>query len=208
MGSFFDESGEQSATSMERTADGKPLLLRRPGLSPLEYGDRMLYSRTEEVEIVLWLLSAAGSGIAGNLAYDAVKQLVEKARKGHEKFLGWFNERRRDYEKGDLSRSPLGRGWPPEPGQISPRDHLRDDLVELAYDVLARYRNMKNEGAPLRSMSEIRVFLTERMTWGVRTRELRAHRGNYVEIDLREQMEKSRYQAVGNIEEFPVRIWY
>ena len=191
---------------IEKTADGRYLLLRRPGLSPLEYGDDNLYSLEGGMETVFWLLTAAGSGVVGNLAYDALKQIIEKAREKNQKVLdriGHWN-RREELLQADY---PTHRRRPADPALITPDRDLRDDLVEITYDVLSRYRQLGHGRSQGRFMSEISVFFTEDMTWGVRTRELRVSHGTYVEIDLREDTGNKRYRALAEIDGFPVRIW-
>jgi hypothetical protein len=96
-----------------------------------DYAD---YFQAAVPEFVLWLLTAAGSGIVGNLAYDSVKDLVQKARSRHRKFSSALSKERKANEQARESGSDPAAVWPPV--RIRPSLSLRDDLVELAYDAL------------------------------------------------------------------------
>src|SRR5258707_6862453 len=78
--------------AIQKTTDGKNLLLRRLELSPLAYDDHNAYCRGLSVEIIMWLLTAAGSGVIGNLTYDAAKRLIKKTRRLHLAFLARFSK--------------------------------------------------------------------------------------------------------------------
>ena len=177
-----EESREQQ--EMVTTPDGKYLLSRRRGAPPVAHGDVRDHDPPYTGVVVFWLLNAAGSGIVGTLAYDVLKQLIEKARKRSQDSI--YPLLMQDQRL-------------PRPARITPDTSMRDDLVELAYDILARYRNYESpQEGRVGLMSQINVFLTERQTWGVLMRELRADTRSYIEIPLREDGE------VG----FPVSIWH
>lgn len=182
---------EQDGTGIERqtvvkTPDGDPLLLRRVAFSPLRYDDQLSYLRGPEVEAVMWVLTAAGSGIIGNLATDAVKRLIKKTRTLHSKFLARLSKQHES---------------------IQPGDELRGYLIEIASDALARRRNLqqKDSGGLIR---EANVFFTKNGTWAVVGRESGKSKPVMVEIDLRNDAEGNHYEAVGDVKNFPVGIWW
>jgi hypothetical protein len=191
-----ETNSEQEA--IKKTANGKPLLLQSEGYLPLKYDDTNLYRQSPSIEIVLWLLTAAGSGIVGNIAYDTLKRLIQNAQKLHQKWLKIIEQ--------DKQKMMSGEFHLPQSSRVNPDLSLRDDLVELAYDVLARYRNLQNSG-PGKLISEIDVYLTRRLTWAVVTRELRAPEWIMVEIDLSEDMKRIQYKADKEVDGFPVSIW-
>jgi hypothetical protein len=216
--SWHDETGKEHE-ALEKTSDGKPLLSYRRGLSPLPYNDNALYIRTHSPEIIFWLLNAASAGIIGNIATETLKRLIGKSRKLHHDFSAKLTEREaaalkeiEENRKRDETRAsgeitdlaPLP--WLRDSHFIRPDRLLRDDLVELTYDTLARYRQLKG-GSPARRMSEIDVFLTQSRTWAVRTRELGAESSTTVEIDLREEIRASQNEASEELAGFPVIIW-
>lgn len=207
--------GEGEASSEQRTIrktdDGKMLLLRRQARYPLRYSGTGQYLRSGyNIEMILWLLTAAGSGIVGNLAYDLLKQLVQDAQNLHRRLMKSLEpeeqeERKKvlEQERQDWAAVRIGSRLQSE---IRPDRSLRDDLVELAYDALARYKNLRH-GGPHKLMSEINVYFTERSTWVVVTRELRRSRSITVEIDLNEEGARSRYYEPAEVGGFPVSIW-
>jgi hypothetical protein len=209
--------GEAEASTGQRTIrktnDGKILLAQRPGLYPLRYDDIGLYDRGLSVEMILWLLTAAGSGIVGNLAYDLLKKLIQDARNLHQELMKSVEQEKR-MEREELRKAleqaeqagaaeRIGSRRPPK---IEADRSLRDDLVELTYDALARYKNLRR-GDPEKLMSEIDVYFTEKSTWAVVTRELRASKSITVEIDLSEDKAQRRYYKRSEAGGFPVGIW-
>jgi len=223
--SSYEEANEEHET-IERTADGKLLVLQRRGYPPLQYGDSASCFRLASPETIMWLSNAASSGVVGNLAYDALKQLIQKARRGHRNSTPKTNDEENDELNGtsgphfsqaevpDLlfirevtTSLPYLPPESPDASPIKPDPDLRDDLVELAYDVIARFRQLKHEGSG-RPVSEIDVFLTENKTWTVEIRELRIAESKIVEIDLSDDMRGMRDQTnIEGIEGFPVKIW-
>lgn len=188
--------------TIRKTDDGKPLLLRRSELSPLPYEDTAQYLRGPSIEIVLWLINAAGSGIVGNLAYDKLKSIIQDARKRHGRSMKF----REQYEREPDEAPDPNTIYMPLPRRIEPDLSLRDDLVELAYDALARYKNLRR-GGPDRLISEVDVYFTRSSTWAVFIRELRASRGVTVEINLQENERRNRYYDLEGADGFPVSIW-
>jgi hypothetical protein len=185
---------QQQAT---RGPNGDYIIARRRGLSPMPYGPQLPACRTDELQIIVWLLNAAASGAVGNLAYDYLKRLIEKARKGHEKFLSEWTP---------LKQMPLDGGWPPAPERVTPDPDLRNDLVELAYDTLARYRSNGPEWH-LGQMRPIDVYLTQRGTWAVEMREDKSKTRVLIEIALIEDEARRIYGTAWGVEGFPVSIW-
>ena len=211
-----DEDEDEASSgrrTIRKTDDGKLLLAQRPGLYPLRYDDIGLYDRGFSVEMILWLLTAAGSGIVGNVAYDLLKKLIRDAQNLHQRLMKTVEqekriereERKKALEQGEQAWAAerIGSRWPPK---IEADRSLRDDLVELAYDTLARYKNLRR-GGPKKLMSEIDVYFTENSTWAVVTRELRASKSITVEIDLSEHKAKRRYYKRSEAGGFPVGIW-
>lgn len=187
---------------MERT--GGPL--------PLRADDFADYFQAAIPEFVLWLLTAAGSGIVGNLAYDSVKELVKKARSKHKKFLIVLRKDKEVNEQARKSASGPAAIRPRPPVRIKPSLSLREDLVELAYDALDVYRRLRPSSVGYISeingrISEINVFLTRNMTWAVAMRELGELESITVEIDLTRGMKRGSHRDVGEIDGFPVTIW-
>lgn len=204
-----DDEASPAQEAIKKTADGKPLLLQRRELAPLSYDDGGVYFRALNTEIVLWLLTAAGSGIVGNLAYDTLKRLIRDARKLHLKWMGKTRQEEQEWKKRIRQAEQEGIAdelYPEWSPRVSPDFDLREDLVELAYDVLARYRNLEHSN-PAHLISAIDVYRTKSSTWAVVIRELRAWQRTMVEIDLSEDMRKGDYEAVKEVGGFPVSIW-
>ena len=200
---------------IEKTADGRPLLLERTGGPlPLRADDFADYFQAAIPEFVLWLLTAAGSGIVGNVAYDSVKELVKRARSKHKKFLISLSKDKEVNEQARKSASGPAAIRPRPPVRMKPSLNLREDLVELAYDALDVYRQLRpspvggiSEISPVERISEINVFLTRNMTWAVAMRELGELESITVEIDLTKGMKRGSHRNVGEIDGFPVTIW-
>jgi hypothetical protein len=170
-------SGHQQE-QVTRGPNGEYILAWRRGFSPDPYGYiKLPASRFEELQIILWLLSAAASGVVGNLTYDYLKQLIQKARKGHKDFMS------------EWVPVPLEqRSQTPE--RVTPDPELRDELIELAYDTIARYRSEGPEWN-VGQMRPVDVYLTERKTWAIVMRETRTETRMMIEIALAENEARS-----------------
>ena len=82
--------GEWSVVARDKA--GRPLVGHTSGAP----GGRHIYNLPEDErfghfsmasgEIVVWLVTAIGSGILGNAAYDSLKQAIRQARKIHKSF--------------------------------------------------------------------------------------------------------------------------
>lgn len=152
-----------------RTPDGKPLLAVNRGIPPYNYGRRVYASRPPWTEIVLWLLNAAASGVVGDLTYNALQKIIAKARTMQASFVLPAIGPRSD----DSPSAPI----------VEPSDELRDHLIKIAHDPVARFRHISpSKGRNLWSKAE--VSLTERGTWKVQVREIGTQQLIVIEIDL------------------------
>jgi hypothetical protein len=165
---------------------------------PLDEGDQTPYLRLPDLEVILWLLTAASSGVVGNLAYDAVKTTVARARKHHKALQRQLMERR-DLRRYFRSHQPRA-----EESRVIPTTELRDDLVALAFDALRRYQDI-NKFAGTGVLSEVAVTMSSRSSWKVHLREVGSSEGVTVEIDLSETM--SVFDSKQDHDGFPVILW-
>ena len=186
-----------------RAPDGRLLLEVRQGVPPLEYGDTGAYLSLPSTEVVLYSLNAASTGIIGNLAYDALKQLIGQARERNHTFLQTL--------KNMSNRGDGGVGSKEERRMstdrvATPDNQLRDMLITIANDALVRHQHI-SQGVGRKPWSDVQVALSEDHTWLVYIREAGSIRGLTVEIDLGREEVSSSGPAVEGAG-FPMRIWF
>jgi hypothetical protein len=177
---------------VQRVGD-RQLLAKGTGFAPKSRLDHTHHYPSPSAESVIWVLTAAASGVIGNLAYDALKQAIAEARTLHTK----------------LSAPPpsVESDSAADPATAA-QEHsdLHDRLVAIAYDVLAKRAQI--EDRPLKPTSEIRVYRTETGTWMVSVRELDEPNRTSIEIDLSEDMRSlGRVAPIEDPAGFPIRIW-
>lgn len=198
---------ERPADTAVNTADGRPLTITSRGWPPMLFNDRGLYAQASWTEIVLWLLNAAAAGVIGNLTHEALKDVIDQARKLHATSAvpRW----------GSLAslRSSANTDGAEASSLIEPSSELRDKLVKIAHDTMKRYRHISpSKGKNL--WSETGVALTKQGTWRVDIREVGSQQRFVVEIDLQrtDQWNEPRADTFGtrpdDPEGFPVRIFY
>jgi hypothetical protein len=177
--------------SIIRLDDGRPIAATGRDYPPLDYTDRNLYSRYPWEQLVFWVLTAAASGTVGNLAYDALKRVIADGQMLHRQFLAAL-------ERHEIIPEDRWPGVAHAPRPIRPGRELRDRLVEIAYDVLAKRAQLEGSAPP--SLSEIDVYYTMNNTWSVSTRAVGTPSRMIVEIDLRSAGEVA--------DDFTVTVWY
>jgi hypothetical protein len=167
------------------------------GPTPLDFNDTNNYLQLPSPEIVYWLLNAAISGLVGNLTYDAIKGVIERAEQLHGLFIKLMPARRGPFV--ELTR--LGSL------DTDPPAELRDALITIAHETLQRYRQISPTGGKS-PWSEIQVRFSRAGTWIVRLREAGEDNWTTIEIDLDKDPKATHLDGVANDDGFPVRIWY
>lgn len=188
-----------------RTSEGKLLSRRTERLMPLNYDDDTAYMRSESAALIVWLLTAAASGVVGNLAYDALKNVVSRARAMHRD----FHKEMKGYEQRAyelLMSSPEKALKKPLAPQYPSRE-LHDQLIELALDTLVRFPQLVATGSANPRWAEISVRYSADGTWKVHLREIGQQRGILFEIDLSDNAETHWYPGIEESEGFPITVW-
>lgn len=189
-------SHDSDADQMIKTADGRPLILHTRGFYPVDFNDTRAYSLPTSPETVYWLLTAAASGVVGNLAYDALKGVISKATEAYREFSKLVPAHRTFFMQLDRHGTL----------EVDPPAELRDALVTIASDTLRRYKQI-SPSAGKEPWSEVEVRLSAYGTWMVSLREVGQDRPIMIEIDLEDDAANARPYAAGNDDGFPVRIW-
>jgi hypothetical protein len=199
-----DPHQERSEDEVITAPDGRMLMVKSRGWSPLDYDDDGgLYLRPPSMEVVIWVLTAAASGIVGNLATDALKGAIARARHLHSAtILPLWRDYVDQYERGV-----------PIDARIEPSDELREKLVQIAQDTMQRFRHLSpSQGKKLSTVT--RISLTRQGTWKLHIRESGSPDRLVMEIDVQaieawdELLFDTFDERPTNPEGFPVKIWY
>lgn len=138
-------------------------------------------------ETIVWLLSAIGSGIIGNAAYDTTKKLLKKVRRSHEDFIITVPDvtpssgRAMDLMTERYARPPI-------------------DLHKMLLEIAAQVIEVHNEVMPKKitvSWDDVEIHLMKRGIWTIRMKSLADSRKVEIAVDL----------SLGSLAEgLPVRI--
>lgn len=181
---------------MVRTDDGRPLILQTTDLYPVEFNDSHGYMRPPSPEAIYWLLTAAASGIIGNLGDDALKAVVNRAVQLYQEFSKHVPAERTSFMQ--LSRHGIL--------EVDPPTELRDALIVIASETLRRYKQLSPSSGQ-EPWSDVDVRFSAYGTWMVLVREVGQDRSITIEIDLETGNLNHRPHAAGDDDGFPVRIW-
>jgi len=140
------------------------------GLSRLPVYPEGLYQRDSEIQVLIWLLTAAGSGVLGNATYDAVKSLLNRMRDLNKAFKTTLPTTRNDIS--------IGRE-----GLVRPGVDLRDQLMTIAHWAIEA-NNSVMPSKIATTWSEAEVYLLEGYVWAVDIRGPHDRGWTRVEIDL------------------------
>jgi hypothetical protein len=158
---------------------GQILVEYDSGLPPRAFLDRVAAdSPYGLLEVVVWLIEAASTGVLGNYSYDLLKKKIDSARKRDARMRADTEDFEPSRVGGDeaLMRRPSGGPL------VHPDRDLRDELVALASDAMVRNGHLTNHPSP--TWSEIDVYLSENKTWIVSLREVGGNKHVDVEVDL------------------------
>lgn len=176
-----------------RAKNGQIILehrLKRDDLENYYYYDDTAHQEhlgPPSLEIVVWLLSAIGSGVLGNAAYDATKKLLKKARRGHEDFMITVPEVIPSSAAMALMTEKYAR----------PSIDLHKMLLEIAAQVIEVHNEVMPEKVTV-TWDNVEIYLMKRDIWAIKMKSSVGSRKVKIAIDL----------SPGSLAEgLPVRIY-